>query len=401
MTQRSSSPSLVISQSLYHAAVIHVVPQRYSLLQHLTTRHQLSNLIIIIVDLNPATYCGIYLSGNFEVEGKVCLLIKFGQHHANNLRSYMQTLPDNGWRSEYKTYTISIGCGGVDRQEPLLYEIAAKGFSGAKFKLHQDHVYFLRGALFPSNSPDTRANQFIFEGSDVVMLGPRDNYGGKLVDSVGVTCLGIVIGISSIVKDCCQYMKKTPDQESVLTTVFTVQHSDYHPIMKTARTSTVEYCIRPTPNLAKIASIVRVGQECQFHGFIKDFNEETPCYIVIANKVHMTTGFQDIPSQSNTQNEDNLNTLKKPKKFIPRTLSNQNQAPITVHEGISSVTFGSADEASLFRSSSSGQSLERRLVENVGRGMKDDVLVHVFNAYGIKCLFRPELSPKDMLESLD
>ncbi|EGG11268.1 uncharacterized protein MELLADRAFT_92218 [Melampsora larici-populina 98AG31] len=290
-------------------------------------------------DSNPATYRGIYLSGNFEVEEKI--------------------LPDNGWRSEYRTYTISIGCGGADRQEPLLYEIVAKGFSGAKFKLLENHVYFLRGALFPSNSPDTKANQFIFEGSDVTMLGDSDSFGGELVDCVGVTGLGIVIAISSIIEECCQYMKKTPDQEPVATTVFTVQHSDHHPIMKTARTSTVEYRIRPTPNLAKIVSIVRIGRKCQFHGFIKDFNEATSCYIVIANKVHMTTGFQDVPAPNDPRNDDNVNTLKKPKKFKPRSLSSQNQLAITPEDGISSATFAYANNASLRFSSSSGCSASR------------------------------------------
>ncbi|EGG04000.1 uncharacterized protein MELLADRAFT_89748 [Melampsora larici-populina 98AG31] len=76
----------------------------------------------------------------------------------------------------------------------------------------------------------------------------------------------------------------------------------------------------------------------------------------LANKVHMTTGFQDVASQNDTQNVDNVNTLRKPKKFKPRTLSNQNQAPMNAPEGIRSVTFGSTNEASVSLSSGSGRS---------------------------------------------
>ncbi|EGG10581.1 uncharacterized protein MELLADRAFT_103261 [Melampsora larici-populina 98AG31] len=192
-------------------------------------------------------------------------------------------LPDNGWRSEYRTYTICIGCCGADRQKPLLYEIVAKGSSGA---------------------------------NDVVMLGPSENFEGDLVDLVGVTGLGIVIAIDSIIEECCQYMKKTPDQEPVATTVFTVPHADYHPI---------------------------------------------------ANKVHMTTGFQDIPSQNDTGNNDGVNVLKKPKKFKPRSTTSSIQPPMTPQEGISSVTFGYTDKSSLLLSSSTGHSAStsKTLVEEL------------------------------------
>ncbi|EGG04302.1 uncharacterized protein MELLADRAFT_89528 [Melampsora larici-populina 98AG31] len=238
---------------------------------------------------------------------------------------------------------MSIGCGGADRQERLLYEIVAKGFSAAQYKLFPSHIYFMRGTLFPSNTADTRADQFIFEGSDVALVGPRESFHGDLVDTVGVTGLGIVVGINNIVEQSCQYMKKSPDQDPVPTTVFTVQHSDYHPIMKTARTCNVEYRVRPTPNLAKIASFVRLGRECQFHGYIKDFNEETSCYVVVANKVIMTNGFQEVNTQNDDQHNNVDNTLKKPKKFKPKGPNTSFKPATDENSGITTADFASLD----------------------------------------------------------
>ncbi|EGG00274.1 uncharacterized protein MELLADRAFT_93742 [Melampsora larici-populina 98AG31] len=204
----------------------------------------------------------------------------------------------------------------------------AKGFSVAQFKMLEKHVYFLRGALFPSNTPDTKANQLIFEGSDVAMIGPIKDFQGDLVDNIGVTGLGIVVEINSIVEECCQYMKKSPDQDPIQTTVFTVQHTDYHPVMKTAQSCWVEYRVRPTPNLAKIAGYVKIGRKCQFHGYMRDYKESTSCYVIVANKVHMTTGFQEIATQAPARNGNVEGPFKQPKNQHLPGISLRQQAQL-------------------------------------------------------------------------
>ncbi|EGG08254.1 uncharacterized protein MELLADRAFT_105273 [Melampsora larici-populina 98AG31] len=130
---------------------------------------------------NP-TYHGIYLSGNFEIEQKLS--------------------PNHGWRSEYRTYVTYIGCGGADRDQHLLYEIKAKGYSSPTYMLSQDYIYYLRGSFFPSNTPETENDQLLFEGSDANVVSACKSCEADLVDSVGVTSLGIVIGIDTIVEKC-------------------------------------------------------------------------------------------------------------------------------------------------------------------------------------------------------
>lgn len=44
---------------------------------------------------------------------------------------------------------------------------------------------------------------------------------------------------------------------------------------------TIEYHIPPSENFDTYRQVVTVGSECQFHGYIKDFNEATRRYIVV------------------------------------------------------------------------------------------------------------------------
>ncbi|EGG07255.1 uncharacterized protein MELLADRAFT_85907 [Melampsora larici-populina 98AG31] len=221
---------------------------------------------------NP-TYHGIYLSGNFEIEQKLS--------------------PNHGWRSEYRTYVTYIGCGGADRDQRLLYEIKAKGYSSPTYMLSQDYIYYLRGSFFPSNNPETENDQLLFEGSDANVVSACKSCEVDLVDSVGVTSLGIVIGIDTIVEKCRQLVTTPAVEGGIRTTVLTVQHADYHPILKSRRVSKMEYLVRPTRALAGNIDSIIVGKECQIHGYIKDYNQDTACYVVIVNKIHLTTGFQE------------------------------------------------------------------------------------------------------------
>lgn len=258
---------------------------------------------------NP-TYLGLYLSGNFEIEDK--------------------TSTENGWRAEYRTYTTYIGCGGADRDKRLLYEIKAKGFSLPQHSLSKDRIYFLRGSFFPSNSEDTSADQLVFEAMDKCFVAEAEGWQTDLVDTVGVTGRGVVTGISTIVESCCQIYKKKPNDPDLQTTVLTVEHAEYHPVRRLRCVSKIEYLIRPTPGLARIPSMIRIGRECQFHGYIKDFNQVSSCYIVVANRVYLTTGFQQQPSVAKSGDGKPNGALQKPVKFKSSQYNSQFKSPTTI-----------------------------------------------------------------------
>ncbi|EGG07254.1 uncharacterized protein MELLADRAFT_62750 [Melampsora larici-populina 98AG31] len=216
-----------------------------------------------MLDTSPSTQHSIYVSGNFEIENRVSPI----------------TIAGSG--PEYITYAVSIGCRGADRDARLLYEIRATGLAADEHKLYKDHTYFLRGPFFPTNLPQTESDQFIFKGADATLIASLDNYEGESVDSVGISGLGIVINIEHITEKCCQYLKKTGQEDDLQTTVVTMQHSEFNPISQKTHMSKVEYLIRPTPNLACIATYLKTGRECAIHGYIKDFNVETSSYVVV------------------------------------------------------------------------------------------------------------------------
>ncbi|EGG09699.1 uncharacterized protein MELLADRAFT_95138 [Melampsora larici-populina 98AG31] len=248
---------------------------------------------------NNPTYHGIYLSGNFDIEEKLS--------------------PNHGWRNEYRAYVTYIGCAGLDQDQRLSYGIKAKGYSSPSFMLSENHIYFLRGSFFPSKSADTDNDQFLFEGSDACLLSASEGCVTDLVDSVGVTSLGFVVRIHTIVEKCCNMLKKSPSDPDPKTTVLTVEHADYHPIMKSRRVSRMEYLIRPSRDMAGIAASIVVGSECHFHGFIKDFNQETNCYVVI--KVYLTTGFQQQPTVPAIESGTAPGPTKKPPKFMVKKIT--------------------------------------------------------------------------------
>ncbi|EGG12321.1 uncharacterized protein MELLADRAFT_89159 [Melampsora larici-populina 98AG31] len=160
-------------------------------------------------DLNKTTGHGVYFSGNFEIEEQVSI--------------------DLNRKAEYRTYAVSINCGGADGGEPTRYEIRALGYGPLSLALKERFIYFLRGNFFPSNTTDTLKDNFYFEGSDYTMIGSADEFQGDVVDSIGVTGLGIVSKLRHVIEDCVQHLKNKDDVEPLKTIVATVKHTDYHP----------------------------------------------------------------------------------------------------------------------------------------------------------------------------
>ncbi|EGG09698.1 uncharacterized protein MELLADRAFT_60781 [Melampsora larici-populina 98AG31] len=273
---------------------------------------------------SPPTHHSIYLSGNFKIEKKISPIT-----------------PASG-DPEYTTFVVSIGCRGTDRDARLLYEIRATGLSTDEHKLFQDHTYFLRGSFFPTNLPGTENDQLVFEGTDATMVASIDNFEADSVDTIGISGLGIVVDIGYIVERCCQYLKKTGQDADLQTAVVTLQHCKVNPIDKSTHMCKVEYLIRPTPNLARIATFLKNGRECMIHGFIKDYNVQTNSYVVVANKLYMTSGFQDVSPQAKGKLVTNGGASKKPSKFVSRPVSSPFVSPIPGSIGSGNIASGSS-----------------------------------------------------------
>ncbi|EGG05288.1 uncharacterized protein MELLADRAFT_64232 [Melampsora larici-populina 98AG31] len=244
-----------------------------------------------MADPNESTTHGLYLTGNFEIEKK--------------------TSPENGWRSEYRTYTTCISGGGAHRNNRMSYEVVARGFGPAQFKLEEGSIYFLRGSFFPLNKEDTTGDILFFEASDRILIGPADTFAGDLVNSIGVTGVGIVTAIAKMPEPITNGCLPNPSDGEKIVTIVTVLHSDYHPTVRTVlnplqlitdnilpqlkvpKQCKIQYRIPPTRNLAGVPKILQVGREYQFHGFLKDFDEDQCVYVVLASKVTPTTGSKE------------------------------------------------------------------------------------------------------------
>ncbi|EGG07088.1 uncharacterized protein MELLADRAFT_86004 [Melampsora larici-populina 98AG31] len=213
-------------------------------------------------DEDSVTGHGIYLSSNFEIEEKIT--------------------PEQPQReTQYRTYVLSIPCSGADRDRCFTYEIRATGFSGKNLKLIPKNIYHLRGAFFPRNLLDTSGDQLFFEASDRGVITNGKSFPYSLIDNVGITGLGRISKITTTVETSIQHMiPKNPNKDKV-TTIVTVEHSDYHPESKSAK-------------------VVKEGRECLFHGYIKDLNEITNCYVVIVSRVSPTSGHVE-PSEMTTE----------------------------------------------------------------------------------------------------
>ncbi|EGG04577.1 uncharacterized protein MELLADRAFT_88612 [Melampsora larici-populina 98AG31] len=278
-------------------------------------------------DFNKPTGHGVYFSGNFEIEKK---------------------LPsDLGKKSGYCSYVVSINCGGADRDEETQYEIRAIGYSSPSMALDENKFYFLRGLFFPTNTLNTHMDHLYFEGSDQAMIGPAEEFKGEVINTVGVTGLGIVTKLQNIVEDCCRNLKDKDDLDDPKTIVATVKHTDYHPNIKPAPTFYVEYRICPLKYLSGIPRILKLGREAIFHGYLKDFNEETRCYIVIANRVSTTCGHRDEREFADkvikTEEVNDGSGRSKPKKFTPKSVNAPFKSPIVEQTSKVSTRSGPAD----------------------------------------------------------
>ncbi|EGG02229.1 uncharacterized protein MELLADRAFT_91561 [Melampsora larici-populina 98AG31] len=295
-------------------------------------------------DEDALTGHGIYLAGNFEIEEKL-------------------TAEQPQRDSQYRTYILSITCSGADRVRSFSYKIRATGYSAKNMKLSPKNVYYLRGAFFPRNRLDTKDDQFFFEASDWAIITNGGDFAHSLVDTVGITGLGRVRKIDPIVEASIQHLiPKNPTKDKI-TTVVTVEHSDYHAESKLPRVCQVEYRIRPFPNLAGTHKIVRLGRECLFHRYIKDFNEKTNCYIVIVNRVSPTSGSVDeseisasIGTKPSASGSKSGNPLK-PVKFNPRAVNSAFKSPIITSDSQASMPFRPSDFGETSFSSASSKSM--------------------------------------------
>ncbi|EGF99591.1 uncharacterized protein MELLADRAFT_68489 [Melampsora larici-populina 98AG31] len=132
-------------------------------------------------------------------------------------------------KAEYRTYAVSINCGGADRTEETRYEIRAFGYRPLSLALKERQIYFLRVYFFPNNTVDTLKDSLYFEGSDHALIGPAETFKGDMINTIGVSSLGIVSKLEEIVEDCVQHLRGKDDVEPLKTIVATVKHTDYHP----------------------------------------------------------------------------------------------------------------------------------------------------------------------------
>ncbi|EGF99688.1 uncharacterized protein MELLADRAFT_112434 [Melampsora larici-populina 98AG31] len=116
-------------------------------------------------DFNKPTGHGVYFSGNFEIEAKVP--------------------SELGHKSGYRSYVVFVNCGGADRDKETRYEIRAIGYT--------------------------------------------EEFKGEVINTVGVTGLGIVSKLGYMVEECCKTLRDKNETEDPKTMVVTVKHTDYHP----------------------------------------------------------------------------------------------------------------------------------------------------------------------------
>ncbi|EGG07530.1 uncharacterized protein MELLADRAFT_85648 [Melampsora larici-populina 98AG31] len=197
---------------------------------------------------------------------------------------------EQSFKVEFHSFSTNIVCSGEEPNETVDYEIRATGYSNKDFMLHPGNLYFLQGTFFPTNTQETYNKELFFEGFDRALLGTAESFCDSLANKVGVTGIGRVLDVDFYVEEQMQYLKCNASEPDKVTLYAIVQHCNFHPETKEATSMTVEYCVPPLKHLAGSPQVVKKGRECQFHGYVKDFNEETNRYIVIVNKVSPTSG---------------------------------------------------------------------------------------------------------------
>ncbi|EGG08175.1 uncharacterized protein MELLADRAFT_84948 [Melampsora larici-populina 98AG31] len=292
-------------------------------------------------DLDVDVVHGLYLSGNFQIERK--LLEQPGDH------------PDQ------QSYSLWISFHSDKRDNFNFYDIRATTQHDSSFDFVPHRIYFLRGAFFPTNTSATERDKLFFEGLDTAVIGDHATFVNSLADGVGLTGLGRVISIELVVEASVQYNQEITDPEKP-TLHLSVQHRDYHPKTNIAQSMIVEYRVPPHPHLVHFHQAIQVGTECQFHGHIKDFNELTRCYIVIVNRVDITSRKPAPASQvAFTQVQATLPACDD--LSLPREIRTSSKialhSPATYVWGGSVVTVHSSDQIHTPTSSTSVSSVEQ------------------------------------------
>ncbi|EGG10569.1 uncharacterized protein MELLADRAFT_93601 [Melampsora larici-populina 98AG31] len=229
----------------------------------------------------PCTGHGLYLSGVFEIEEKLT--------------------QEQNYKVEFRSYSASIYCGGLGRKQQISYEIRATGFSSKLLMLEESKVYFLRGSFFPTNTEDTFNDEFFYEGIERMLLGDAEAFTANVEGMIGLTGLGRVLDVDFKVEECWQYLKGKATDPDLKSVHAIVEHCDFHPETKLKQSMTVEYRIPPFKHLLGSAQVVKKGRECNFHGYIRDFNKDTSRYVVQVNKVSPTSGHLEVTTTNTSQ----------------------------------------------------------------------------------------------------
>lgn len=137
--------------------------------------------------------------------------------------------PDQAIQATYRTYCSTITCMGTDGTRLLTNQIEAIGLSTPELQLLPRHIYFLRGEFFPTTRLNGAVDEFFFEGSDRRQVGNHTSFMESMADGVGLTGIGIVLSIDSVVSHFVNYGESFPTNPDNTTLLVIVQHCDYHP----------------------------------------------------------------------------------------------------------------------------------------------------------------------------
>ncbi|EGG01110.1 uncharacterized protein MELLADRAFT_92750 [Melampsora larici-populina 98AG31] len=247
---------------------------------------------------------------------------------------------EQSFKVEFRSFSTNIVCSDEDPDETVDYEIRATGYSNKDFMLHPGNLYFLRGTFFPTNTRDTYNDELFFEGFDRALLGSAESFSDSLANKVGITGIGRVLDVDFYVEEHMQYLKRNATETNKVTLYAIVQHCDFHP--EEATSMTVEYRVPPFKHLAGSPQIVKKGRECQFHGYVKGFNEETNHYIV--NKVAPTSGHLEAAGRKKAVKVGSQVFNDRPKSINSRPVNTPFKTPVTASGSGSSTPFTASDQ---------------------------------------------------------
>ncbi|EGG09992.1 uncharacterized protein MELLADRAFT_95141 [Melampsora larici-populina 98AG31] len=183
------------------------------------------------------------------------------------------------------------------------------GVSCKFYMLEASKIYFLKGALFSTNTKDTLNNKLYFEGTNCTLLGNAESFTSNMEDMIGLSGIVRVLDIGFKVEECWQFLKDKSTNPDLSMLCAMVQNCNFHPELgcmlkhcnKLPQSFNLGYHIPPYKHLLGSPQIVKKGQECNFHVYIEDFNEETLQYVVLVNKVAPTLGHQEVTTKAALQ----------------------------------------------------------------------------------------------------